>query len=434
MRNDNRRTTMDRTGFLSRASRRPLRERLGAICAAPALGLAVSVFVIAIGSSTATASAATCANGSYPTGNPAYQVRIADDPTGSACLTIGTTDSSFTVNSTSNTSPTSDALRYTGFYSAYTGCNGPCYETNYEQPVSNYQSIIANWSFSNFGSATSGKYDGVIDMFLNTNTTQPVAQPNGAEVMVWLNHQNIELTGPQLPDQTIEGVQYHVFSVLKTTSLGSWNRIAFERVNPVSSVSNLDLVPFLQAAEADGAVLPNWYLQYTTAGFEIWYGGNGLVSNAFTASTPVLVPDATGTPTGPGAPGTGPVTGPGGGTPTGKDKTKPNVSISYPGCSYHWTKWRCNRFRHTLKSWTNMLGFATDSVKISRVSVTAVRAKHGKAKKKTVTARAKLGAKGTWKATVKGLDYGTWKFTATAWDAAGNKRASKPITAHITVK
>ena len=139
---------MDRTGFLSRASRRPLRERLGAICAAPALGLAVSVFVIAIGSSTATASAATCANGSYPTGNPAYQVRIADDPTGSACLTIGTTDSSFTVNSTSNTSPTSDALRYTGFYSAYTGCNGPCYETNYEQPVSNYQSIIANWSCS----------------------------------------------------------------------------------------------------------------------------------------------------------------------------------------------------------------------------------------------------------------------------------------------
>ena len=60
--------------------------------------------------------------------------------------------------------------------------------------------------------------------------------------------------------------------------------------------------------------------------------------------------------------------------------------------------------------------------------------KGGKAKKKTVTARAKLGAKGTWKATVKGLDYGTWKFTATAWDAAGNKRASKPITAHITVK
>ena len=302
MRNNDCRTTIGRTGLRPGVRRRRIRERLGAICAVPALGIVVATFLVtAFGTSTA-AAAQTCANGTYPTGNPAYQVRIADDPTGSACLTIGTTDSSFTVNSTSNTSPTSDALRYTGFYSAYTGCNGPCYETNYEQPISSYQSLTASWSFNNFGAATPGKYDGVIDMFINTNTIQPVAQPSGAEVMVWLNHQNIELTGPQLPDQTIGGVAYHVFSVLKTTALGSWNRIAFERVTPVSSVSNVDLVPFLQAAEADGAVLPNWYLQYSTAGFEIWYGGNGLVSNAFTANTPVLVPPSTTPGPGPGNP------------------------------------------------------------------------------------------------------------------------------------
>ncbi len=430
MRNNDCRTTIGRTGLRPGVRRRRIRERIGAIRAVPALGIVVATFLVtALGTSTA-AAAQTCANGTYPTGNPAYQVRIADDPTGSACLTIGTTDSSFTVNSTSNTSPTSDALRYTGFYSAYTGCNGPCYETNYEQPISSYQSLTASWSFNNFGAATPGKYDGVIDMFINTNTIQPVAQPSGAEVMVWLNHQNIELTGPQLPDQTIGGVAYHVFSVLKTTALGSWNRIAFERVTPVSSVSNLDLVPFLQAAEADGAVLPSWYLQYSTAGFEIWYGGNGLVSNAFTANTPVLVPPSTP----PGPPGSHPVPGSVVTPSSSKDLTKPNVAISYPGCSYHWTKWRCNRFRHTLKSWTKMVGFATDSVKLSRVSVTAVRAKHGKAKRMKITTRAKLGAKGTWSATVKGLDYGTWKFTATAWDASGNKRTSKAISADITVK
>jgi hypothetical protein len=435
MRNNDCRTTMGPTGTPSGVRRRRIWERLGGIWAVPALGIVVAtVLMTAFGTSTA-AAAQSCANGTYPTGNPAYQVRIADDPTGSACLTIGTTDSGFTVNSTSNTSPTSNALRYTGFYSAYTGCNGPCYQTNYELPISSYQSIPASWSFNNFGATTAGKYDGVIDMFINTTVTQPVAQPSGAEVMVWLNHQNIELTGPQLPDQTIGGVAYHVFSVLKTTPLGSWNRIAFERVTSVSSVSNLDLVPFLQAAEADGAVMPNWYLQYTTAGFEIWYGGNGLVSNAFTANTPVLVPTSTGPGATPGpGPGTGPGVGPGGTTPAGKDKTKPNVAISYPGCSYHWTKWRCNRFRHTLKSWTKMVGFATDSVKLSRVSVTAVRATHGKAKRIKITTHAKLGAKGTWSATVKGLDYGTWKFIATAWDAAGNKRASEPITAQITVK
>jgi hypothetical protein len=403
-----------------RALRQSLRQRFGVLSAAPALGLVAAVIMIAFGTATANA-AATCASGSYPTGNPAYQVRIADDPTGSTCLTIGTTDSSFTVNSTSNSSPRSDASRYTGFDSVYTGCNGPCFQANYERPVSSYQKLLTNWSFSNFGAATPGKYDGVMDMFLNTNTTQPVAQPSGAEVMVWLNHSNIELTGQQLPDQTIDRSKYHVFSVRNTTSLGGWNQIAFERVNPVSSVSSFDLVPFLQAAESDGAVLPNWYLQYTTAGFGIWFGGDGLVSNAFTANTPVLVPTSIGT-------------GSGGTASKDKATTKPNVSISYPGCSYGWTTWRCNRFRHTLKSWTTMLGFATDNVKLSRVTVTAVRAKQGPLKKVTCTARAKLGSGSTWSASVKGLGYGTWTFTATAWNSSGKKRVSTPITAHITVE
>lgn len=401
--------------------RRPLRERFGVLCATSALGLVTAVIAVAFGSATANA-AATCANGSYPTGNPAYQVRIADDPTGSTCLTIGTTDSSFTVNSTSNSSPRSDAWRYTGFDSVYTGCDGPCYEVNYEQSVSSYQHILTSWSFSNFGAATPGKYDGVIDMFLNTTTTQPVAQPTGAEVAVWLNHSNIDLTGQQLPDQRIDHANYHVFSVRNTNSLGGWNQIAFERVSPVSSVSNFDLVPFLQAAESDGAVLPNWYLQYTTAGFGIWFGGDGLVSNAFTANTPVLGPTSS-AGAGNGVP-----------TPKGKATMKPNVSISYPGCSYGWTAWRCNRFRHTLSSWTTMLGFASDDVKLSRVTVTAVRVKQGPLRKVTVTARARLGAGSTWSANVKGLGYGTWKFTATAWNRSGNKRQSTPVTAHITVK
>jgi Glycosyl hydrolase family 12 len=421
MRTDDRRTTEGGRARRRRVRRQPLYTRFVSACAAPAVGLVAAVTVIAFGSASAQA-AATCASGSYPTGNPAYQLRIANDPTGSTCVTIGTTDSSFTVNSTSNTSPRSVASRYTGFDSVYTGCNGPCYEANYERPVASYQHILTSWSFSNFGAATPGKYDAVIGMFLNTNTTQPVAQQNGAEVMVWLNHSNIDLTGQQLPDQRVDHANYHVFSVRNTTSLGGWNQIAFERVNPVSSVSNFDLVPFLQAAESDGAVLPNWYLQYTIAGFGIWFGGDGLVSNAFTANTPVLVPTSIAGP------------GNGGTTSKGKDSAKPNVSISYPGCSYGWTAWRCNRFRNTLSSWTTMLGFATDDVKLSRVSVTAVRVKQGPLKKVTVTARARLGSGSTWSANLKGLGYGTWKFTATAWNSSGTKRESTPIMAHITVK
>ena len=108
--------------------------------------------------------------------------------------------------------------------------------------------------------------------------------------MIWLNEQNIALIGPQLPDVTIDGTQWHVFDVYKKTAVGNWNRIAFERVTPVTSVSNLDVAPFVQAAISDGAIAPDWYQQDLESGFEIWYGGVGLTTYSFSANPPTLTP------------------------------------------------------------------------------------------------------------------------------------------------
>ncbi len=175
--------------------------------------------------------------------------------------------------------------QFIGYMAAFTGCkHGGCFEPNYPALASRIQSEASSWSF-NFSST--GRYDAVYDAYFNTTPTEQNV-PTGAELMIWLNEQNIALMGPQLPDVTIDGTQWHVFDVYKQTAVGSWNRIAFERVTPVTSVSNLDVAPFVQAAISDGAIAPDWYQQDLESGFEIWSGGVGLTTYSFSANPPTL--------------------------------------------------------------------------------------------------------------------------------------------------
>jgi hypothetical protein len=76
-------------------------------------------------------------------------------------------------------------------------------------------------------------------------------------------------------------------------------------------------------------------------------------------------------------------------------------------------------------------GFASDNVKVKSVTVTAVRAKKGRAPSKKITTKAKL-LKGTaFKASLNGLTTGAWTFTAQATDTSGNKRATKAVHVNI---
>ena len=133
-----------------------------------------------------------------------------------------------------------------------------------------------SWTFSSNFSQIGGQFDAIYDAFFNTTPTEQYL-PTGGELEVFLNYTSNEsaLGGTQLPDITVGGQTYHVWSVVKTEGARTWTRIAFQRTstNRTTSVSNLDIATFIQAAIADGAIKPAWYQQDLEAGFEIWSGG-----------------------------------------------------------------------------------------------------------------------------------------------------------------
>jgi Glycosyl hydrolase family 12 len=230
----------------------------------------------------------TCTPGAaVTTGNTAYRVVNADSPGGSTCTSVNGSDTQFTVNRSSYVTPTvttdTQLLDFTGFLSIFTGCKlGACLEPKYPIEASLVQRELVSWSY---GFKATGKFDATIDSFFNKTPTQQTI-PTGGELMIWLNHQNASLGGPQLPDVTIEGTLWHVYSGYKETDFGNWWRIAFERATPVTHVTYLDIAPFIKASIADGALAGDWYQQDLEAGFEVWSGGVGLSSYSFAAGDP----------------------------------------------------------------------------------------------------------------------------------------------------
>lgn len=396
----------------------------------------VVTFVVMVSASGAQADQTCTPEAAIATISPFYDVENSDSPGGSTCLTVSPSSVSFRVDSTSY--DTNDGVpadqQFIGYMAAFTGCkHGGCLENGYPAEASRLRSEVTSWSF---GFLATGRYDAVYDAYFNTTPTEQNV-PTGAELMIWLNEENIALMGPQLPDVTIGGTLWHVFDVYKETPVGNWNRIAFERAAPVTSVSNLDLAPFVQAAISDGAIAPDWYQQDLESGFEIWSGGVGLTTYSFSASPPTLAPLSTTGGAGAGGTGSGGTGGGGGGAgTTGLTKTatsKPTISLALPECSTTISKRKCAALRRTAGAWRHVVGMAVDDTAVARVTVTAVRARQPHAKLKKVTVRAKFISRTSWKATIPGLTKGTWRFTATATDTAGLTRTTRPITVSINV-
>jgi Glycosyl hydrolase family 12 len=132
----------------------------------------------------------------------------------------------------------------------------------------------SSWSTTEPGSGT---YDVAYDTWFNQS---PVAsgQPNGAEVMVWLNHQGpVQPAGSPVATVGLDG---HTFQVWRA-DMPSWTYVAYVIQGGATSVTNLDLGNVFRDAEARGYVSPSWYLIDVEAGFELWQGGAGLGTTAF---------------------------------------------------------------------------------------------------------------------------------------------------------
>jgi len=191
------------------------------------------------------------------------------------CATINGLGFAITTANFSNATNGSPAT----YTSIFRGCHwGICTSSN---PFPIEESNIASATTSVSITQPSGyNNDAAYDIWFNQTSTT-LGQPNGTEIMIWLNHQgSIEPFGSQVATATIGGASYAVW----TGNQSSWKIVSYVATTPVTSVSNLNLLPFFSDAVSRGSLESSWWLIDVEYGFEIWTGGQGLAMSGFSVS------------------------------------------------------------------------------------------------------------------------------------------------------
>jgi hypothetical protein len=187
----------------------------------------------------------------------------------------------FTVANSSISNSTSGAPG--GYPSIYQGCHWGACTSNSGLPIQvsalHTGTVTSDWSTSQPGGGNA--YDVAYDIWFNQTPTTN-GQPNGAELMIWLNHNGrVRPFGSQVASNvSIGGRGYNVWFGNQ-----GWNTISYTMTSPATSVSNLDIGQLAADAVSRGYIQPDWYLVDVEAGFELWRGGSGLATNAFSVST-----------------------------------------------------------------------------------------------------------------------------------------------------
>src|ERR1700722_1186725 len=163
--------------------------------------------------------------------------------------------------------------------SIFRGCHwGNCTSSN---PFPIEENNIASASTSVTITQPSGyNNDSAYDIWFNQTSTTS-GQPNGTEIMIWIDHQgSIQPFGSQTATENIDGTTWEVW----TGRQSSWNIVSYVRETPVTSVSNLNLLPFFSDAVSRGSLEPSWWLIDVEYGFEIWTGCQGLAVSGYSVS------------------------------------------------------------------------------------------------------------------------------------------------------
>ena len=138
--------------------------------------------------------------------------------------------------------------------------------------VDKIASVPSTWKITSTGT---GAWDAAYDIWFN-KTSATTGQPDGAELMIWINHRGgIRPAGQKIATVQIDGATWDLW-----TADFKWKYIAYVRSTPSDS-AKLELKDFFNDAVARGLVQPAWYLVGVEAGFELWQGGTGLASDLF---------------------------------------------------------------------------------------------------------------------------------------------------------
>jgi cellulase/cellobiase CelA1 len=191
------------------------------------------------------------------------------------CISVDGT--SFTVDSSGHANATNGAPA--SYPSLFKGCHwGQCTSgSGLPAQVGAMPAVTSDWSTTQPGS---GAYDVAYDLWYDTKPST-TTDPDGAEVMIWLNSRGgVQPAGSRVAGGvSLGGATWDVWY-----SRMSWNYIAYVRTSGTTAVSGLDLRAFTRDAVTRGYIQNSWYLIDAEAGFEIWQGGAGLATNAFSVT------------------------------------------------------------------------------------------------------------------------------------------------------
>jgi hypothetical protein len=191
------------------------------------------------------------------------------------CLTVVGTGG-FAVTRSAIANSTSGAPG--GYPSIYRGCHwGTCTaRSGLPLSVSRLLSpgtVTTAWTTAQ---PSTGAYDVAYDIWFN-RAPGTGGQPDGAELMIWLNHKGpVRPFGSQVSKATIGGRSYDVWFGKQ-----AWNTISYSMVAGTTSVRDLDIGQFAADALRRGYIQKSWYLIDVEAGFELWQGGAGLATDSF---------------------------------------------------------------------------------------------------------------------------------------------------------
>jgi cellulose 1,4-beta-cellobiosidase len=196
------------------------------------------------------------------------------------CLAVGHRGG-FTVTRSAIANSTSGAPG--GYPSIYRGCHwGTCTpRSGLPVPVSRLLSprtVTTSWATAQAGT---GAYDVAYDIWFN-RAPGTSGQPDGAELMIWLNHNGpVRPFGSQVSTAAIGGRSYEVWFGKQ-----AWNTISYSMVTRTTSVRDLDIGQFAADALRRGYIRKSWYLIDVEAGFELWQGGAGLATDSLAVNVP----------------------------------------------------------------------------------------------------------------------------------------------------
>jgi hypothetical protein len=241
-----------------------------------------AVTVLAAGSAQATITPLSGMQ-SRPVAAGAYTVQNNEWGSGAPQSITTNGNAGFTVTASSINNATNAAPG--GYPSIYAGCHwGNCTQGELGAPpvqVSRLTvpgTVTTSWKTTQPGG--SAAYDVAYDVWFN-QTPAAAGQPDGAELMVWLNHHGpVQPFGSQVGTATIGGVSYQVWDGAQPWG----DTITYVMASPATSVRDLDVGALAADAVRRGYIRTSWYLTDVEAGFELWRGGAGLATDSFSVN------------------------------------------------------------------------------------------------------------------------------------------------------